>query len=286
MLINMNIKNLFNFIFFSSILILGVLVLKKYLTNAPKNLPFLSDEIEEKDSDEGIGSITAGSAFELKGNIYVLTVFISEGKWSYKNQLSQYDKIFEAQNWLRQEAKRYNTDIHFINGQFGLEKPIFFQNIEIGSGPGNKNPKIVIETLKKVGYNNPKLFTNWVKNNTNCTNSLVLILANESGRGYAVPYMKGLGNEYFAEGCILSTKPLMSSEVAHEFLHLFGAWDLYETLDQTKEKEIAAKRIYPDDIMLRTAENINELKIDKLTAWLIGINPYKEEHFDWFCPYH
>ena len=133
-------------------------------------------------------------------------------------------------------------------------------------------------------------FINWVKQNTDCTNSLVLIIANKKGRGYAMQYSKEMNKEkYFLEGCILykqydEKNALASSSIAHEILHLFGAWDLYETFQQSKDREVKAKQLFPNDIMLRTSNNINELKIDKLTAWLVGLSSTEEKWYNWFRP--
>ena len=112
---------------------------------------------------------------------------------------------------------------------------------------------------------------------------MVLILANKAGNGYAIQYSYEMDkNLYFLERTILYQKylndsELASSSIAHEILHLFGAWDLYETFEQTKDREVKARELFPDDIMLQTSYNINELNIDKLTAWLTGLSSFHED---------
>jgi len=232
----------------------------------------------------------AGSAYSLNGKTYVLTIFISETDWDYKEKLKLYDKVKEAQNWLISQAKTYKKTIEFSGGNFGLNKTIIVDNIVSGTGSGKEPVDLVSKILKKVGYSSNLQFVDWVKKNTDCTNSLVLLIANKAGRGYSMEYSNGMEKEkYFLEGCLLYKKydensSLASSSIAHEFLHLFGAWDLYQTFEQSKEKEDKARKIYPDDIMLRTSYNINELKIDKLTAWLVGLNSVQESTFEWFRP--
>lgn len=62
--------------------------------------------------------------------------------------------------------------------------------------------------------------------------------------------------------------------IAHEFLHLFGAWDLYQspfdrTIFQRMRKRKAMKR-YPNEIMAFTYRNIDSLEISPLSMYLIG----------------
>jgi hypothetical protein len=232
----------------------------------------------------------AGSAYSLSDKIYVLTIFISETDWIYDEKIKLYNKLFEAQNWLIKEAKKYSQNIKFEGGHFGLDKTVIVDNIQEGTGSGNEPVDIVSSILNKVGYQRNLDFVNWVHQNTDCKNSLVLIFANKKGIGYAMQYNNEMDKEkYFLEGCILfkqyfDGRELASASIAHEFLHLFGAWDLYKTFQQTKDKEKKARKYFQNDIMLRTSYNINELEIGKLTAWLVGLSSYKEEWYEWFCP--
>jgi len=238
----------------------------------------------------------SGSAYSLSGKIYVLTIFISETNWEYDDKIQQYDKIYEAQNWITQQAKTYNKTIDFIGGQFGLEETIIMKDIPVGTASGNEPVDIINTALQKIGYSNPLIFFEWVKNNTDADNCAVLILANKAGNGYAVPCNEELINYstrnkelYFLEGTILYRKylnnnDLASASIAHELLHLFGAWDLYQTYAQPKSREDKAKELFPDDIMLRTSYDINTLKIDKLTAWLVGLSHFYEDWYEWFRP--
>ena len=58
--------------------------------------------------------------------------------------------------------------------------------------------------------------------------------------------------------------------MAHELLHIFGAWDMYETFRVTKAQMDVASRLYPNSVMLRTSYNPYELTIDPVTGWRIG----------------
>ena len=232
----------------------------------------------------------AGSAYLLNGKIYILTVFISKSDWIYDAKIALYNKIYEAEKWIVKQAEKYSATLEFEHGCFGLDETIIIDDIYSGTGSGKEPVDIVKKTFKKVGYKSNESFLEWVKENTDCTGSLVLIVANQKGRGYALPYSDEMSAEdYFLEGCMIYSQeedgsPVASATIAHEILHLFGAWDLYETFEQTKENEEKAKQLFPDDIMLRTSYNIEELSIDPLTAWLAGLSPNKEEWYEGFRP--
>ena len=96
--------------------------------------------------------------------------------------------------------------------------------------------------------------------------------------------------KYFFESLILYQEynngaPIPIDAVfSHEILHLYGAWDLYKTYSQTYDRQQLASELYPDDIMLRVDHNLNSLKVEQLTAYLIGWSKTKPENFEWFRP--
>jgi hypothetical protein len=77
---------------------------------------------------------------------------------------------------------------------------------------------------------------------------------------------------------------LIHSMIAHEVLHLYGAWDLYNSYVQTHDVASKAQQLFPNDIMLRTSYNLAELQVDALTAWRIGWSDKKESWYEWFRP--
>lgn len=233
----------------------------------------------------------AGSAYSLaSGSIYVLTVFISETEWKYEDKVKLYDKVLEAEAWIKDQAAFYGKKITFQNGKRGLHSTVPWSKIPTGTGSGDEPVDWIGKTLVKLGYPSALEFHRRIKREMQCDNVLVLLLANKKGRGYGMTFSDEMDRGmYFVEGCILYNQfedgqPLFSSAVAHEFLHLFGAWDLYKTFEQTQDRENKARKLYPDDIMLRISHNIADLEIGKLTAWLVGMNAKQEQHFEWFRP--
>jgi len=81
------------------------------------------------------------------------------------------------------------------------------------------------------------------------------------------------GSDWQIEYAIVSHKS--PSVIAHEFLHLFGAWDLYYShrllgLPRRHEKRMNKK--FPNEIMAFAYRDIDTLQISEFTKYCIGWN--------------
>ena len=235
-----------------------------------------------------IGNRYQGSAPALDGRIYVLTCYVSETGWT-EDEVEEYSALIqEAEDWLVTQAAAYGKDVRFENGTAGLETPLLFDDIVRGNGVGDEPVDLVIKVMNKMGYKNGLEYIRWLNDTIDCSGCLVLIVANKPGRGYSMAYKDLYDSKmYFLEGTMLYTsysdgRPDCAAGIAHEMCHLFGAEDLYANFIQTAENEARARELFPDDIMLRVSYDINSLKIDKLTAWLIGLTDDMEEWYTTF----
>jgi hypothetical protein len=213
-------------------------------------------------------------------------------KWTKEEKNNILKQVYDAEKWLQQQAAKWNVTVRYQGGTFGLEKDIVLSNLQFGAGRNNEKTTYVSEVLKKVGYKSPLDFSNWAQNTAKCKNSLVLIFAKGSGTGYSMAYQSNAMNKelYYVEGSILYEKYsdgqyLATASIAHEILHLFGAWDFYETFKQSKKNENKAKQLFPNSVMLRVSYNINSLMIDEITAWLIGWNKNPKSWYDSLNPF-
>ena len=228
-----------------------------------------------------------GSAKILSGKTYVLIIFTGTHQWEKGKVDTVYKQVREAQQWLSQQAKKYGKEVSFVNGSFGDPVPIDLY-IESGKASGKESVNYVWQLMKKIGYQSPLNFVKWAKEKEDCDNALVLVIADKEGNSYAITYTDDCDKEkFYLEGAIIYTKflnrkkPCVAS-IAHEMCHLFGATDLYANYYQTKENEELARKLYPNDIMLRTSYNINNLVIDEMTAWFIGLTNEEKEWYKRF----
>jgi hypothetical protein len=235
----------------------------------------------------------AGSAYKLSGKIYTLSCFVSgpNEEWTYNEKLEMLDLLKEGQKWISAQALKNSISVEFNeSGSFGLNKDIKLSRIERGTASGNESVDWVSKVFYTIGYKSIFDFDSWIKKNTKADNYQVIIFVKGKGNGYAMAYSTEMKKDkFYVEGAVLYEKynggtKLASSSIAHEILHLYGAWDLYKTFNQTEGNEERARALFPNSIMLRTSYNINELNIDNLTAWLIGWNNNPKEWYETFRP--
>ncbi len=266
---------------------------EKITKKTKKTKEDLEDEKEDaKGEIPSVGKSRAGSAYTLEGDVYQVCIFVSEknnGKWTKSQKEKVINTVEESQKWLIKQAKEYDVKLSFQTKVFGMDKDIILDKVERGTGSGNESVDWGNRVFKKLGYKNSYEFYEWVMKNTKCKNTHYVVFVEGEGRGYAMPATTEMGKEfYFMEGAVLYEKhgstPLLSSDISHETLHTYSAWDLYETFEQTKKNEERAKRKYPNSIMLRTSYTHDELEVDEVTAWLIGWNKKPRKSFEKLKP--
>lgn len=226
----------------------------------------------------------AGSAKRLSGSIYVLSIFVSSTPWDKKSRESLMAKLYEAEDWIKKEAARYNSRVDFRNGAYGYDRDSIKLNVAPGHGTGNEDARVAHKALKAIGYSDISQFYDWFRKNEKCDNCMIIVFVKGNGRSYAIPYAPEYSGEFFTESCVFfecyeNGTPEVSSGIAHEILHCFGAEDLYETFQKPKEVEELARKLYPDDVMHRVDYNINNLNIGEFTAWCVGLTDATKEEF-------
>jgi len=241
---------------------------------------------------QDVGKWRAGSASQLTGKVYNLACFVSgpNDEWTYDEKLNIYKLLKESQSWIQKQAQKYNCAVAFEGGNYGLKEDIKLPYIERGTASGKESTDWVSKVLYKVGYKSTLDLYKWVKAYTSCENLQVIIFVKGEGNGYAMACSTEMDKEkYFVEGAVLYEKyngggKLAASSIAHEVMHLYGAWDLYKTFSQTQDREDKARQLFPNSIMLRTSYDADELEVDALTAWLIGWNKEPKDWYEWFRP--
>ena len=222
-----------------------------------------------------------GSARRLEGKVYVITFFVTETPWEQKEKLELFKCVRDAESWLEWKSSEYGKTVCFVNGVHGLFEP-FEVDIVPDYDSGNAQSDIAKRYLQKAGLPADSSYAEWVKRNSGCDQSLVFVIANKEGRGYANPL--GWSSDR-PEGTVLFhslRRPLYAGDIIHEFLHLFGAIDLYETDVQSKENAQRMESMYPKEVMHACHYPLTELMICPLTAWLVGLSDREEPWFESF----
>ena len=239
--------------------------------------------------DDGLmHSEKVGLAKTLRGSICVCTFWVSEKNW--KND--QYHKIYKqnleiAEKWLIREAKRYGSTITFENIYPLEDKAIVVDKLY---GLNENDPDAYgsfCKVLKSMGLSSKELKKK-IRYETACENIVTNFIIDKDGRSYCfLDYAGSNPDDFhdfswiFKSGWGNAVEP---GVIAHETLHAFGAFDLYESEDYRKEQSDAATKYYPNDIMLTGGYgDIFKSNISPVTAWKIGIGE-KSKALEFFVP--
>jgi len=235
----------------------------------------------------------AGSAKDLKGKVLTLYVFLetAAAPWTTEEKQSKLTELATAQQWLASQASYWNVALECFIKPLGKSETNQTKNVPIGNGSGTERIDWAKEIVKKSGYRNPRQAYRKISRKMGVDNLQLIIFAKAGGISYAMRFAKNNSKrKFFMESVMLfqrydnDAQMPVAAIIAHEILHLYGAWDLYTTYAQTADRHQKAQELFPDDIMLRVGYDLHQLKVDDLTAWLVGWNKTEQAIYEWFRP--
>lgn len=236
----------------------------------------------------------------LQNDVLLYFVFIDTRTtypWSEFDILTTIDSIQVATRWLEGVAKKNGVALHiktdfYIGDEFttiqknlpgsSVDKTI--KNLKLAEGMkslsrwGDNISKIVGESLyikekdgiptqKKPGTKERLIA--FLRDEYQVESVALLFLVNNYFKTDISLGINTLHNDD-VEFSVVSYK--YPSDIAHNFLHLYGAADLHKTyFRRSKRNTKLAKSVFPDDIMSEVyARPLNELEIGPYTQYLIG----------------
>ena len=249
-------------------------------------------------NDTSENTIGVGSAKALCGRVFVLSVFLgSDIPWLLDEIQALNASILEAERWLTQQAARYGKNVEFYNYYHGADGRLTFPNIPVD----NNSPQASTYwhgVLTRIGWRDGQAVVDFARQKAGCDQSLVLVFGNVRGRSYACqassPERRKENVLPALEACCLlrptENSLVTPSIIAHEMLHLFGAWDLYKyylDVDNNHDdsnRAMRAQQMFPNSIMLTGHHSIDQLVIDEVNAWLVGLKEEGKDWYRWFEP--
>jgi len=248
---------------------------------------------------------------DLKNDVLLYFVFIDSRTtypWTEFDILTTIDSIQVAARWLEAQAKENEIPLniktdYYIGDEFttiernlpakSIEEVIETQNLIKGMESlnrwGDYVSKIIGESLyikEKDGIpvqkrpSNKERLIAFLRDEYHVESVGLLFMINNYFRSDISMGINTLHNDD-VEFSVVSYK--YPSEIAHNFLHLYGAADLDRSHFRRSSGKIKlAKEAFPDDIMSEVyARSLNGLKIDEFTAYMIG---WTEELDDTYEP--
>jgi len=230
-----------------------------------------------------------GSAKKLSGKIYVLEVWLTSPgtAWNKGDMGNVQYKINNALAWLQRMAARYSVKVEFEQGSYyGDGGGVVMDNLPKSYDDCANQPLLLPRALKVIGYADAIQCYNRLKEISGIDNIMVIIIINNDGWSNANQFSTFHATNHFRDYYLESVNlfltddgtPTSGATIAHEMLHLFGAWDMYED-EAGHDAGKWATFNYPNEIMLQVTSQLDDLTISPLTAWLVGLT---SEYHDWY----
>ena len=237
---------------------------------------------------------------DLSNDVLLYFVFIdtrTTSPWTEFDILTTIDSIHTAANWIEKKAEKNGIELkiktdYYIGDEFAtiernlpgksVSDIISDQKLEKGLASLSRWGDYISRTIGESLYIKEKDGIRTQKKPT--TKERLIAFLRDEYEVESVALVLMLNNYYRddislavntfhdddTEFCIVSYK--YPSEIAHTFLNLYGAVDLYESpFRRSKRKIKLAQKFYPSDIMQDPyAMNINDLEIGGFTKYMIG----------------
>ena len=247
---------------------------------------------------------------DVKNDVLLYFVFVdtrSTSPWTEFDILSTIDSIQIAARWLESEAGKANIRLriktdYYIGDEYTVirknlpkksirsvvEEENLFKGMESLSRWGDNISKTIgeslyikekdgIPALKKPG--NKERLIAFLRDEYKVESVAYLLLVNNYFRSDISLAVNSLHNDD-VEFAVVSYK--YPSEIVHNFLHLYGAADLYRTPFRRSTRKIKlANEHFPDDIMNDVyARSLNDLEIGAFTRYMIGWTEELDKEFE------
>jgi hypothetical protein len=237
---------------------------------------------------------------DLRGDALLYFIFIDSrttSPWTEFDIQSTIDSVRVAINWIHTQAKKNNIPLNIISDFYiGEEYTTITKNL-----PSGTVKESITEPNRKKGA---ELINNWANGIAKIAGNSLPIkekeglpeIQNPRNKERLVAYLRDennvesvalffMVNNYYktdisiamntmntndVEFAIVSYK--YPSEIAHNLLRLYGAADMYNTIDRQNTRKIRFLQTeFPDEIMLDPyGKNIWSLEISSYTKYLIG----------------
>lgn len=230
--------------------------------------------------DETRKNYNSGSCYDMQDDLCYLVVFLDDNDsiWNEKDKKNFIEnKFIPSMEYLSDKAMEYNTVLDTTYNSYPDENAIqvTYNGIIESEVVENGSQKDILSQISQaMGYNTPKEMNEALQENFSVKQIAYLVVLNKEGRSYKYAHTQSNTERY--EFCVFFNQSIgfdgenCYSTIAHEVLHLFGAEDYYDPYGEYPEREKLAEKLYPNDIMFGTLENINDAEIGNYTAYSVG----------------
>jgi hypothetical protein len=258
----------------------------------------------ETNNAYAIPTVNSNVCKKLREKVVLYAIFVDTRQahpWTSYDIASTLDSISKATSWIMNKAKENDVDVsidlkfHKRNDVIPIEQHLYDESLwktlfSSGISGGIDYLDIWSNNIaKKAGESFPPDTSSVVKTKNIITNRERLIARlRDKYKTDNVVLMYFL-NDYYKDDISLALHTGFSDKteyaivtfkypavIAHEFLHVFGALDLYISPFSRKKKtvrnSVQIMQAYPNEVMAYAYRPLEKLDISPLTKYLIGWN--------------
>lgn len=229
---------------------------------------------------------------QLTGKVAVVPIWVNAGRhtWQKRDFARVRSSMMSAAAWMKVQAACRDQYLEFHH----LKDQVVTLN-EVPDGQAAGARLSAQEWLDRVWrqiheWKTPGDYLTELEIEGEFDHAHILILVRCQGRAYASQNARGDGWQSLSVATCFcrevgSESSIRPETIAHETLHLYGAWDLYpEEGERTREQAEHAERLFGGDIMQTFDGGLGRLEVTDLTAWRLGwLNP-APKWFEFFSP--
>lgn len=236
----------------------------------------------------------------LRNDVLLYFIFVdnkSTAPWTEFDIRSTIDSVAVARKWLMEQAQKYHVPLTIKTDYYiGSDFTTISKNL-----PGGTVYQSAIHPNFKTGLKELNKWADWIARKAGTNFNLpqkdgIPDIKNPRNKERLIAYLRDeyhvesvaliyMVNNYFRTDISLQINTMNTDdiefaivsykypgEIAHNFLHLYGAADMYKTLYRRNEKKIKQlAEMVPNEIMMDAyARNISNLEISEYTRYLIG----------------
>jgi hypothetical protein len=238
---------------------------------------------------------------ELKDSVLIFAVFVDVGMyhpWTEFDINTTLDSVRKASRWIEKQAKKSNKelaikvvnheyhrklsftekrtrtrhDFDFYNIISGGKKSYSYQQYWIDKVSKYVGKGVKVARSSKLGTRNKIINTerlmSALRDKYKNDNIALMVFVNGYYESHPSITFHSESNGPYTEYSVITNKS--PTIIAHEFLHLFGAIDLYPTLRFSNFNFKSIQENFPNEIMRTQHKNISKLNLSPISKYLIG----------------
>ena len=221
-----------------------------------------------------------GSCRRLEGTVHVVTFLVDDinSSWTQESGLEFLDRcVTPGLAYLESYAAAWGIELEFdeyyfmTDDRYSMYYPYEFSP-ELSGATGNYD---ILDVLaRNFGFEERYAMNDYFEDYFSTDEVLYFVALNKEGHSYTIPDSEDDGMEQLEYSAYFTGQTGGARNgafvVAHETMHNFGAEDYYDPYGIYPNRKALAEQVYPDDLMMRWDEDVNNLYVSDATAFTVG----------------